>query len=125
MLRSAFQVLLLLLTLTTMLRGQEAALRIVGPQASQVRGVAARGPLRQAVEVDSTQRPIRPTHWKAGALVGGVTAGVGLALFLDGFCRSSDTGDCGGAPTAGFLLGGVLGGLAGALIGGQFPKSGP
>jgi hypothetical protein len=95
-----------------------------GPGPSQLRGVGARGPLAQPFTLDSVRRTIRPTHWKEGALIGGVVTGASLAFLVHGLCRSSDTsGDCGGALTGGFLVGGVIGGLAGALVGGQFPKT--
>jgi hypothetical protein len=91
---------------------------------SQILGVAARGPLQQAFVVDSVRREIPPTYWKEGALIGGVVTGLGLALLIDGFGRSSDAADdCGGALAGGFLSGGVMGGVIGALIGGQFPKA--
>jgi hypothetical protein len=69
------------------------------------------------------RREIRPTHWKKGALIGGVVTGLGLLLLVDGFCRGSDTECAGGAVPHALLMGGLLGGLAGALIGGQFPKA--
>ena len=114
--------LFLLMALTTAAGAQQAPARIAGPQPSEVLGVAARGPLRQSLAPDSLRRQVRPTHWKEGALVGGVVTGLGLALLIDGFCRSSDTGCPAGTARQVFLLGGVLGGLTGALIGGQIPK---
>jgi hypothetical protein len=82
----------------------------------------ARSAMAQPLAVDSVPREIRPTHWKEGALIGGLALGLGLAVLADALCRSSDSGGCGGATTGGFLLGGVLGGFIGALVGGQFPK---
>jgi hypothetical protein len=114
---------LLLITLTTAAGAQDAPQMLGRAHPSPVWSVMARGPLQQPLAIDSVQRQIRPTHWKKGALIGGLAMGLGFAYLADGFCRSSDTiDDCGGALPAGFLLGGVLGGFIGALIGGQFPK---
>jgi hypothetical protein len=83
-----------------------------------------RGPLQQPFALDSVRHRIRPTHWKEGAFIGGLTTGLGLALFLDSFCRGSESsGDCAGAFTGGLVLGGLIGGVVGGLIGGQFPKA--
>jgi hypothetical protein len=120
---SPFPILLLLLTIASTSSAQDAPSRILGPQPSQVRGVVLRGPLEQAFIVDSVERQIRPTHWKEGALVGGIVSGLGLALLIDGLCSSDSGGNCGSAVAGGLLGGGVLGGLVGALIGGQFPKA--
>jgi hypothetical protein len=110
---------LLLLILTTPATAQHALPRLIGPRPSQVLAAVPRGPLQQTFHPDSARRRIPPTRWKEGAFIGGVTAGLGLALWIDAWCRGSETaGDCGGAPTGGFLLGAVTG----ALIGGQFPK---
>ncbi len=112
---------LLLMTLTTSAGAQQAPIGIAGPRPSQVLGVAARGPLRQSVALDSVRREIRPTQWKKGAIIGGVVTGVGLALVMNGLC--SPDSNCEGSPVPGALLaGGVVGALVGALIGGQFPK---
>jgi hypothetical protein len=114
---------LLLITLTTAADAQDTPRVVVGPHPSLVRSAMARGPLQQPFAADSVRRQIRPTHWKEGALIGGLAMGLGFAYLADGFCRSSDTIDgCGGALPAGFLIGGILGGFTGALIGGQFPK---
>jgi hypothetical protein len=80
---------------------------------------AALGP---PLAADSVPRDIRPTHWKEGALIGGLSVGVGLAFLADGLCSSDSGGSCGGAAIGGFLLGGLIGGVTGALVGGQFPK---
>jgi hypothetical protein len=118
--------LILLLALPVAAAAQGAPARIAGPAPSQLLAAGPRGPLRQPLATDSVRPRIRPTHWKEGGLVGGVAVGIGFALWIDAFCRSSDSGtDCGGASTAGFLLGGVLGGLTGMLIGGQIPKDSP
>jgi hypothetical protein len=113
---------LLLMALTTGAGAQHAPTRIAGPQPSEVLGEASRGPLRQSSAPDSVRREVRATHWKTGALIGGVVTGLGFALLIDGFCRSSDTGCGGGAAPQALLVGGVLGGLVGALVGGQMPK---
>ena len=114
----------LLITLTTAAGAQDPPRGIAGPRPAGLLSVGARGPLRQPLALDSVWRSVPPTHWKEGALIGGVSAGLGLAFFASALCRNSDSaGDCGGAFNAGFLLGGVLGGLVGALIGGQVPKA--
>jgi hypothetical protein len=123
MLSSARLGLLLLLALPTGAGAQHAPIGIAGPRSSEVLGVVARGPLRRSLTLDSVRRDIRPTHWKKGALIGGVVTGLGLALLVDGFCRDSDTDCQGGAVPMALLAGGVFGGLVGALIGGQFPKA--
>lgn len=121
---SAYLGFVLLITLNTAAGAQHAPRGIAGPGPSELLGVVARGPLRQPLALDSVWRDIQPTHWKEGALIGGVSVGLGMAILASGFCRNSDTaGDCGGTFTLGFLAGGVLGGLVGALIGGQFPKA--
>jgi len=124
--RPALQLVLLLLLLISPigLKAPRSSSHITGPSPSPlIIRPHARWGMEQQLALDSVPREIRPTHWKEGALVGGLSLGLGLALLADGFCRSSDSGgSCGGATTAGFLLGGVLGGVIGALIGGQFPK---
>ena len=69
---------------------------------------------------------IAPTHWKAGALLGGAflgllgaTVGMQLACY-DGPCGSRLLGAVGG-----FALGGIVGFGLGALVGGQFPAPPP
>jgi hypothetical protein len=121
---SAYLGFVLLISLSTTAGAQHAARGIAGPRPAGLLSVAARGPLRQSLALDSVRRDIPPTHWEEGALIGGISAGLGLALLASGFCRDSDSGgDCGGAFSAGFLVGDVLGGLVGALIGGQVPKA--
>jgi hypothetical protein len=110
------------MTLTAAAGAQHAPAGIAGPRPSVVLGVAARGPLRQSFAPDSVRREIRPTHWKKGALIGGVVTGLGLAVVLNGLCRDSEQ-DCGGVVPAALLAGGLFGGLVGALVGGQFPKT--
>jgi len=114
--------LVVLMTLTTAAGAQHAPTGIAGPRPSEVFGAASRGPLRQSFAPDSVRRDIRPTHWKQGALIGGVVTGLGLALWVNGLCRDSDQ-DCKGAFPAALVAGGLAGGLVGALIGGQFPKT--
>lgn len=121
---AALPALLLLLTLTTTSEAQHAPQAVRGPRPSPVLAAVPRGPLQQGFALDSVQRRIPPTHWKEGAFVGGLTAGLGLALFMEGLCRTYGTSsNCGAVFTAGFLGGGVMGGIVGALIGGQFPKA--
>jgi hypothetical protein len=74
--------------------------------------------------VDSASIP--PTHWKAGALIGGgflgllgAVAGVQLSCY-DGPCHNRLLGAVGG-----FAFGGLVGFGIGALIGGQFPARTP
>jgi len=69
---------------------------------------------------------IAPTHWRAGALIGGgflgllgAVTGVRLACY-DGPCHNRLLGAVGG-----FALGGIVGFGLGALIGGQFPAHTP
>lgn len=66
---------------------------------------------------------IRPTHWKTGALIGGLVGGAAFAYLINGLCGLSETAtrSCGRYAIGGFLLGGTLGGTIGALIGGAFP----
>ena len=103
--------------------GQWSSPSIAGPVAIPLTiAPDGRGMLDRSAR-DTVPREIRPTHWKEGALIGGLSLGVGVALLADALCRSSDTGgSCGGATIGGFLLGGVIGGVSGALVGGQFPK---
>jgi hypothetical protein len=69
---------------------------------------------------------IAPTHWKAGALIGGgflgllgAVTGVQLSCY-DGPCHNRLLGAVGG-----FALAGIVGFGVGALIGGQFPAGTP
>lgn len=111
--------ILLVTTLTTAAGAQNAP--IAGPGSSEVRAVAARGPLRQPLAIDSVRSDIRPTHWRTGALIGGLTTGLGLALLANAWCNADSPCGEGAVPFV-FLAGGAVGGLIGALIGGQFPK---
>jgi hypothetical protein len=118
---SARLCLVLLLTLTTAAGAQHPPTGIAGPRPSEVFGAVSRGPLRQSFAPDSVRREIRPTHWKEGALIGGVVTGLGLAVWLNGWCHDSD--DCRGVVPASLVAGGLVGGLVGALVGAQFPKT--
>jgi hypothetical protein len=92
---------------------------------SVIFGIVEPSPLAQVAlrdTTDSIPRQIQPTHWKEGALIGGLALGATFALLAPGFCALGDGSSCGGAAVAGFLGGAVIGGLIGALIGGQFPK---
>jgi len=120
---SAFATLLLVLAVTSTSGAQDAPARIPGPRPSQIRGATVLGPPRHAISVDSVRRHIRPTHWKEGALVGGIVTGLGVALLINGLCSSDSGGNCGNAVVVGLMGGGAVGGIVGALIGGQFPKA--
>lgn len=122
MITRALPSLLLVLAVTSASRAQDAPARIHAPRPSQVRSVAFPGPLRQGFRVDTVERKIRRTHWKEGALVGGVVTGLGLALLIDGLCNSDSGDNCTNAGVLGLVGGGAVGGIVGALIGGQFPK---
>jgi hypothetical protein len=102
--------------------GQSGSSVIAGPRPTALLAVAATGPLRQSRFLDPRPREVDPTHWKEGALVGGSTGGVALAILANGICRGNVGGDCGGFAIGGFLLGGLMGGFVGMLVGGQFPK---
>jgi len=67
------------------------------------------------------------THWKTGALVGGLGLGIFGAYAGYGLCMDSEdptisTGACVASGFGGFLIGGLIGGVTGAMIGGLFPK---
>jgi hypothetical protein len=118
-------ILLLFLISPNGAAAQQSPSRVAGPVSIPlIISPHARWAVGQPLALDSIPPDIRPTHWKEGALIGGLSMGLGLALLADGLCQNSDSGgSCGGAMTAGFLLGGVIGGIIGALIGGQFPKA--
>jgi hypothetical protein len=72
-----------------------------------------------------TSRPanLPETHWKTGAIIGGVGLGVLGAVAMQGVCETESCAT--GAAIGGFLIGGFIGGITGALIGGQIPKGAP
>jgi hypothetical protein len=90
---------------------------------------AAPGPLRTPGLIppaDSIDRNIRPTYWKEGALVGGLSgaaAGTVLGLVI---CRNSEElgKNCAGSAVAGGLIAALVLAIPGALIGGQISKGG-
>jgi hypothetical protein len=89
---------------------------------------SAAGPLRlrafTAEPADTVARPIKPTYWKEGGVIGAVPMALFLGWLTHGLCQDPDGGggECTGALVGGALGGGLVGFLAGALIGGQFPK---
>lgn len=81
-------------------------------------------PVDRSAAADSVVIP--PTHWMAGAMIGGTmlglltaAAGVGLCGY-EGPCQRPVL-----AAAAGFAFGGVVGSGISALIGGQFPMRTP
>jgi hypothetical protein len=90
---------------------------------------ATPGPLRTPgliAPADSIDRDIRPTYWKEGALVGGLSgaaAGTVLGLVI---CRNSEElgKNCAGSAVAGGLISALVLAIPGALIGGQMQKDG-
>jgi hypothetical protein len=114
---------MLLVCVTQTVLAQRAQSLIEPPRPSPVRAAFTHSPLAGGIARDSAQDDIPPTHWKEGALIGGLTAGGGLATLFGALCRDSEgTKDCSGTFAAGFVLGAVLGGTIGALIGGQIPR---
>lgn len=81
---------------------------------------------RAALEAqpDTVERQIQPTHWKEGALVGGVLGGLGGALLGHAICTQSEQPDknCTGTTVIAAVLSAAVLAIPGALIGGQFPK---
>jgi hypothetical protein len=117
--------LFLLLLLTP--RSAEAQELHASPSARLLMEAAAKGPLQPLVLADTTDsipRQVRPTHWKEGALIGGLALGAAVALLSAVVCSAGAEAetDCSGAPIAGFAIGVLPGAIAGALVGGQFPK---
>ncbi len=100
------------------------------PQASALWSGADRGPLTRpfaaAGEDTGAHAPaeVRPTHWKKGAIIGGIVVGALGGTLVGGLCGMSDDPDhtCTGAVLGGAVVGALVGGILGALIGGQFPK---
>ncbi|HJR15876.1 MAG TPA: hypothetical protein VJ808_03400 [Gemmatimonadales bacterium] len=119
----ALRVALLLLLISPQYATAQGSSSIAGPISSPFITRYALVSEDWRMPSDTVSGEIRPTHWKEGAVIGGLSVGVGLALVGGALCRSSDNvRSCGGATVGGFLLGGVIGGIAGALIGGQFHK---
>src|SRR3954468_11335000 len=104
--------LVLLPILPSSAEAQGTSAPIAGPVSTPLlTGPQPRWTMEQPLALDSVPSDIRPTHWKEGALIGGLSLGLGLALLSGSLCRDSESGGCGGATTGGFLLGAVLGGL--------------
>lgn len=127
---SRVPMLLTLLVLTTPIpsEAQHAASTIVGPIPSPILGAGREGPLGAPAlgdSADTLRRRIPPTHWKTGAVIGGLAAGLGLAVLAAGFCRYSEgpSQQCVGPVVGSLLIGAMMGGTVGALIGGQAPKT--
>ena len=100
-----------------------------GPVASILLSRPTSGPLRALGLVepaDRIERDIRPTHWKEGALVGGLVGLAGGAVLGSAFCRNSEElgKSCTGSAVVGGLIVGLVLAIPGALIGGQIPKGG-
>jgi hypothetical protein len=75
---------------------------------------------------DSARLEIEPTHWKKGAVIGGVVGALSGLLLAHAVCGLSEEAGH-GCPTSGTLLMAMVGGgsllaIPGALIGGQFAK---
>jgi tetrahydromethanopterin S-methyltransferase subunit D len=117
-----------LLLLAVILLGGSAAqaqARLSGPAPSILFNHARSDPRLQEPWVADTNVPTsHPTHWKEGALIGGILGAIGGALLGNAFCGAGDdtTSNCVAATVAGALGGAVLLGFPGALIGGAFPK---
>lgn len=118
--------LLLLLGMTASSSALSGQAVVRGPLSSVLTSTAP-GPLRAAVlqqPGDSVKRDIRPTHWKEGALVGGLTGAVGGAVLGTAVCRNSEEvgKSCTGTAIASGLIAGLVLTIPGALIGGQMHK---
>jgi len=118
--------LLLLLGLAVSSSPAAGQLAVRGPAASILFSGATPSPLDIDALLqpgDSIERDIRPTHWKEGALVGGLVGAVGgilLGRFVCGLDESNRS--CTGYTVGGAVGGAALLAITGALIGGQFPK---
>lgn len=102
-----------LLMLPAALRGQRAA---IAPAPSV---------LFQRVELPTPASAPPATHWKEGALIGGIPFGIFGFLLLHGLCQSNDSAgekNCTGAGLGGAAFGFLIGAIPGALIGGQIPE---
>lgn len=87
--------------------------------AQAIPGPPVVSPIRVSVEVpaDEPPRPVPPTHWKRGALIGGLGA---TALFV-GFVQASGC-DCFVTALYYSPLVAIPGLFIGSLIGGLFPR---
>lgn len=108
---------------STVLSGQST---IPGPTPSVLTSTDIRPVQAVLLEerADSVERDIRPTHWKEGALVGGLIGLVGGALLGAALCENSEEANknCSGSTVGGGLIFGLVLAIPGALIGGQIPK---
>ena len=121
-----FGLLLVLLASSTVASAQGTATPLHWPAASAVFAPRVSGPLhnRGLISPDTARTGIGRTHWKEGALVGGLAGAVGGGLLGAVVCGQSDEvgKSCTGTTLLGALVGAGLGAIPGALIGGQFPK---
>ena len=121
-----FGLLLVLLGTPTFASAQGAAAPLRGPAASAVFAPRVSGPLhnRSLISPDTARTGIGPTHWKEGALIGGLAGAVGGGLLGTAVCGQSDEvgNSCTGTTVLAALGGALLMAIPGALIGGQFPK---
>jgi hypothetical protein len=102
-----------------------AQVRLSGPTPSVLFAPSPSGrALAKPWAADTNTPTSHPTHWKEGALVGGILGAIGGALLGNGICHAGDdtSSNC-TAATIGVAAIGALGfGVIGALIGGAFPK---
>jgi hypothetical protein len=106
--------------LVTLLIWPPAALaqeRIKGPAPSVLSVTPARSSQLVSLESDSVSQP---THWKEGAIVGGLVGAIAGGVLAYAACEQAETSRCSTVP--GIILGAALLAIPGALIGGQFPK---
>jgi hypothetical protein len=99
--------------------------RIAGPRASDVWALSADPVARVASSAtipDTVQS--RSTHWREGALVGGIAGAVAGGWLASHLCALSSEGhgSCGGAALGGAVVFGTAAGALGALVGALFPK---
>jgi hypothetical protein len=96
-----------------------AQARIAGP-ARAVVSLTPTGPtqLAQLAELDSVAEQ---THWKEGAIIGGLVGAIAGGVLAYAACEQSETSRCSTVP--GIMVGAALLAIPGALIGGQFPKT--
>jgi uncharacterized membrane protein YeaQ/YmgE (transglycosylase-associated protein family) len=118
-------IFLLLLVTVAWTGSTSAQTRLSGPAASVLFDTGHRDrALSLPWEVPDTAKVIQPTHWKEGALIGGVLGLIPGALLGHAICENSEDPDanCTVWTILGGLGGAILLGFPGALIGGQFPK---